>query len=583
MKSYAVWVDECSGNFPSAHEPGRGPYEGETYGAGTTEKGAVIEVHIDDVLLGTHDANDHLRLVKEFLRTCEECNTHVKLEKCEFMPQEIEYLGFQVGWRWWRPVKEKVAPILKASIRDDKTCGVKDIRAFLGSCNFYGRHIPTFRYSSHLLTDLTKKTVPWKWTPEHEAPFQEIKEKLGSLRLLGPPASDGESVVITDASLVGRGGTLLQWQPIAGAAARRIADELRTVAVNCDGSLKHNYDSQVFHLVPIGHWNWKCSSTRANYSTYGRELLSGSFLISGQSRLFGSNSVVWLCDQESTETFLKGAPPENRKLRRWWTFLAQLKLNIYRVPGLKNELCDWLSPENFDGKNCASSEALSREAFEKMDVHFDLTMSKAELLSSLRKSDYVDEYGDILKALGDGSYALVDKELWSLSSSGILRKEMQTYIPRKLPGDALQWTHDVVGHPGPDSRLWAFEKMFHTRIPDTELTQQIKNMHRTCKECVTSKRNGPSDRGLLGVLPLPHMVNALLYLDFIDRPKCHNYDYALMIVDALNAFCQVVPCKKTIDGEGVPKLIKHHWIRFYGPPVRIHSDKDIRFKGEVGR
>ena len=163
------------------------------------KKGAVIEVYIDDVLLGTDDAADHLRLVEELLRTCEECNTRVKLEKCEFMQEEMKYLGFQVGWRWWRPVKEKVAAILKASI-DDKTRGVKDIRAFLGSCNFYGRHVPTFTYSSHLLTDLTKKTVPWKWTPEHEAQFQEIKEKLSSLRLLGTPAPDSEFVVITDAS-----------------------------------------------------------------------------------------------------------------------------------------------------------------------------------------------------------------------------------------------------------------------------------------------------------------------------------------------------------------------------------------------
>ena len=84
------------------------------------KKGAVIEVYMDDVLLVTDDADDHLRLVKEFLRTCEDCNTRVKLEKCEFMQEEIEYLGFQVGWRWWPPVKEKVAPILKASIRDDK-------------------------------------------------------------------------------------------------------------------------------------------------------------------------------------------------------------------------------------------------------------------------------------------------------------------------------------------------------------------------------------------------------------------------------------------------------------------------------
>ena len=296
--------------------------------------------------------------------------------------------------------------------------------------------------------------------------------------------------------------------------------------------------------------------------------------------------MLWLCDQESTETFLKGTPPENRKLRRWWTFLAQLKLNIYRVLGLKNELCNWLSRENFDEKISASSEALPREAFQKMDVQLDLTievtMSKAELLSSLRKSDYVEEYGDILKALGYGSYALVDKELWSLSSSGILRKEVQPCIPKKALDAALQWTHDVVGHLGPDIWLWAFEKMFHTRVPDTELTQKIEDMHRTCKECVTSKRNRPSDRRLLGVLPLPHMVNALPYVDFIDRPKCHNCNYALMIVDALSAFCQVVPCKKTIDGEGVLKLIKHHWIRFYGPPVHIHSDNDICFKGDYG-
>ena len=173
------------------------------------KKGAVIEVYIGDVLLGTDDDDDHLRLVEQFLRTCEELNTRVKLEKCEFMQEEIEYLRFQVGWRWSRPVKDKVAPISKATIHDDKTRGVKDIRAFLGSCNFYRRHIATFTYSSHLFTDLTKKTIPWKWTPQHEAQFQEIKEKVSSLRLLGTPAPDSEFVVINDASLVGGGGSLL--------------------------------------------------------------------------------------------------------------------------------------------------------------------------------------------------------------------------------------------------------------------------------------------------------------------------------------------------------------------------------------
>ena len=105
---------------------------------------------------------------------------------------------------------------------------------------------------------------------------------MSSLRPLGTPAPEGEFVVITDDSPVGGGGTLLQWQRIPGAAARRIADELKTVRVNHDSSLKHNYDPREFHLVPIGHWNLKWSSTKANYSTYERELLAGILLISGQ-------------------------------------------------------------------------------------------------------------------------------------------------------------------------------------------------------------------------------------------------------------------------------------------------------------
>ena len=66
-----------------------------------------------------------------------------------------------------------------------------------------------------------------------------------------------------------------------------------------------------------------------------------------------------------------------------------------------------------------------------MEVHLDLTMSKCELLYSLRKSHYLEEYRDILKALGDGSVALVDKELWSLASSGILRKKGKHAYPGK--------------------------------------------------------------------------------------------------------------------------------------------------------
>ena len=58
-------------------------------------------------------------------------------------------------------------------------------------------------------------------------------------------------------------------------------------------------------------------------------------VLSSQARLLGSNPVVWLCDQEPVRTFQKGPPPEKAKLRRWWTYLSQLRLTVHHIQGVK--------------------------------------------------------------------------------------------------------------------------------------------------------------------------------------------------------------------------------------------------------
>ena len=196
--------------------------------------------------------------MEEFLRTCDKCHTKIKVSKCEFMMESLYYLGFEVGWRRWRPVKDKVAPILQATIRDDKTWGVKDTRPFLGACNFYRRRVPTFTYSSHLLTDLTKKDKKGHLGEEGLKHFQEWKEKLGNIGMLGTHNSKEDFVVITDASLIVGGGTLFQWQKRPELGAYTVAEELqKTLGIKCDGTLKHNYDPSCWHLVLIGHWQLK--------------------------------------------------------------------------------------------------------------------------------------------------------------------------------------------------------------------------------------------------------------------------------------------------------------------------------------
>ena len=105
---------------------------------------------------------------------------------------------------------------------------------------------------------------------------------------------------------------------------------------------------------------------------------------SSQARLLGSTPVVWLCDQEPVRTFQKGPPAGKAKLRRWWTYLSQLRLTVHHIQGVKNECADCISRNNFDALIGARSEALAKEAFSRMDVHLDLNMTMIRPLDGLQ-------------------------------------------------------------------------------------------------------------------------------------------------------------------------------------------------------
>ena len=76
----------------------------------------------------------------------------------------MEYLGFDVGYGWWKPAASKMQPLQDMQIRDDPKEGLHDVKSFAGTCNFYRHHIQNFTYTSAPLTDLMKKGTPWRCT-----------------------------------------------------------------------------------------------------------------------------------------------------------------------------------------------------------------------------------------------------------------------------------------------------------------------------------------------------------------------------------------------------------------------------------
>ena len=543
-------------------------------------RGAEMEAHIDDVSLGSITQEKHVLLLREFFIVCQENHLRIKLEKCKFMKEEMEYLGFDVGYGWRIPGASRMQRLQDMQIRDDPKKGLHDVRIFAGACSFYRRHIHNFTYSSAPLIDLVKKTTPWRWTAREEQCFQELKKKIASSNCLGVPRPKGEIVLIADAGDVGGGGTNYQWQELNPAELTHC--HYRTRRLNRHGSLKHGYPTSEWRLVPLGHWNWTSNEARSNYSTYNQELLAGMLALSSrdhvmQSRLLGSNPIVCLCDQEPVKSFPKGPALEKAKLKRWWTYLSQFN----RIAGRKKELSDYISRNNFDALIGENSEALAEEAFQRMDVQLDLSRRTAGILEGWSLTDYQSEYKEFLQTLSTGlEPSVIDGHRWYKNNHYLFYEDGIVPAETRLDG-CPQWAHLSSGHTGANCSVHFFRECFYSSLTLTELRTRMQTIVDACG-CDASNQSDSRDRGLISSLPIPYCTNSLLYVDFIHGlPHFGGYDSGLVVTCGLSRFTRVFPCNKEIAGEQTVKMLVKQWFKPYGAPKQVHSDEDVRIPSDT--
>ena len=71
---------------------------------------AEMEGHSDDLSSGTNTQEDHVLLLSELFSVCQQNQFRIKLKKCEFMKEETEYYGFDVGYGCWKPAALRCSP-----------------------------------------------------------------------------------------------------------------------------------------------------------------------------------------------------------------------------------------------------------------------------------------------------------------------------------------------------------------------------------------------------------------------------------------------------------------------------------------
>ena len=258
-----------------------------------------LVIYMDDLLIYSPDSTLHEERTKCVLQCMTELDLHLKLEKCKFATDEVEYLGMIV-----KPSQLVMDPVKLDSIASWPTpTKVRDVHSFLGFANFYQQFIPDYSNVTHPLINLTKKNLTWNWTPSCQSSFDSLKRLFLSKPVLHLPNLSTPFAVATDASKYASGAILLQtdsngnWHPCS-------------------------YLSQSF------------SPAERNYDIYDRELLAViRALKSWHHYLHGSPFPVQVFTDHKNLTYFRQPQSLNRQQAQWLIDLANFDLKMIHVPG----------------------------------------------------------------------------------------------------------------------------------------------------------------------------------------------------------------------------------------------------------
>jgi hypothetical protein len=126
-------------------------------------------VYIDDILIYSANLAEHHQITDMVLQRLRKHKLYLKLDKCEFKQQCIEYLRLIIskGKIEMNPVK--MARVVEWPTPQSK----KEVQQFVEFTNFYRWFIKDYSHIARPLFDLMGN-IEFKWKEEQEQAFREL-------------------------------------------------------------------------------------------------------------------------------------------------------------------------------------------------------------------------------------------------------------------------------------------------------------------------------------------------------------------------------------------------------------------------
>ena len=244
---------------------------------------------MDDILVTGCTDEEHLQNLTAIFESIRHHGFRIKLTKCKFFQESVEYLGHIVSKDGIHASEKKIKAIKSVPSPIDVT----KLRSFLGMVNHYGKFVKSLTDLSAPLNQLLKKDKPWNWTNKCQKCFLKIKEALTSTDILAHFDPKLPLGLACDASSVGVGAVLFHKYS--------------------DGSERS-----------IAYTSKSLTSAEKNYTQIEHEALSIIFGVRKFHQFFYGRQFLLLTDHKPLLTIFgqkKGIPTMAASRLKWWAII----------------------------------------------------------------------------------------------------------------------------------------------------------------------------------------------------------------------------------------------------------------------
>ncbi len=538
--------------------------------------GKFVLVYLDDILIYSNSPEEHLEHLRLVLDVLRAKKLYAKSSKCDLWRPTVAFLGFIVKQGHVDRDPGKV----QAVVDWPAPKSVREVRSFLGLCNFYRKFIEHYATLAKPLTDILKST--------------QFEEKFGTKFTKTAPVTLGEKELQAFENLK---------KAMTSAPCLVVFDPTKPTEVWADASGGHATIGAVLMQdhgkgwQPVAFTSKVMNSAESHYPTFEQELLALKKALEEWRHYLLPITFTARTDHNGLK-YLKTQKTLSERQWHWLAFFSEYDFTLNYRPGKNMVVPDSLSRRPHTTADIAELLRVKesyddRATFEVPLPDKDGKPQKVLLRLFAKKTpavreipsvfDYEDDpdYGKIYRSLSTGGSDQPSETLYSIEAHNLVWKDRQLLdricVPRKYRALLLQECHDNVlrGHFGIDKTYHVLRK----RYIWPHMKHHVEQYVRSCDQCQKNKARHQKLYGTPVLPEIPLQPWESVTVDFCGPlPKTSKGSTCVMgVICNLIRACILIPCTVEVTAKGTAELYVRHVLSKKGTPRVVHSDRGPQF------